>query len=248
MKVLLIRPNRNEADCEALMGVGIESLTDPYLDISQVENPEGAQTLLEALQAPTEKWLVITSHNALHYWQHQLRPGAIEEAISSTPMRFAALGTLTAEILSDIGGRDIVIPDTNTSVGLADLIGQNEPQAVVLPSGSISMKSIPRTLIPRGFVVHEEVFYHTQPTNKKPPTAGKLRENGIDAVLLRSPSAVRIFVDQNPQLDDSVALVCAGRTTARQLKKLGHEAQLVSPDPSPGSVARALSLFIQEHR
>jgi uroporphyrinogen-III synthase len=247
MKVLLIRANRNGADREALAGVGIESLTDRYLDISRVENPQGAQALLRALQEPIEKWLVLTSQNALHYWQAQLPPGAVEEAISTTPMRFAALGALTAEMLSDIGGRDIVIPDTNTSVGLADLIGKNEPRAVVLPSGSISMKSIPTTLIPRGFVVHEEVFYHTQPTREKPPTAGKLRENGIDAVLLRSPSAVRIFMDQNPQLDDSVALVCAGQTTAKQVKKLGREPQLVSPDPSPSSVATALSLFIQEH-
>jgi uroporphyrinogen-III synthase len=246
MKVLLIRANRNEADRDALAGVGIESLTDPYLEISRVENPRGAQVLLAALQEPTEKWLVITSHNALHYWQQQLPHGAIEEAIAGTPMRFAALGKLTAEILSDIGGRDIVIPDTNTSVGLADLMGHNKPQPVVLPSGSISMKSIPTTLIPRGFVVHEEVFYHTQPTSEKPQTAGSLRDNGIDAVLFRSPSAVRIFMDQNPPLDNSVALVCAGRTTARQLKRLGHEPQLVSPDPSPDSVALALSLFLQE--
>jgi len=240
MKILLIRANRNEVDEQALGLRGIDTVSDPYLEISQVDNPKGAHALLEVLQAPEEKWLVITSLNAAHYWMEQIPPQALENAIKQAPIRFAALGTSTESFLRDLGARNISVPDSHTSVKLADLIAQGEPMPVVVPSGSISMKSIPTTLIPAGFTVHEEVFYQTAPTINPPPSAGKTGEWGVDAVLFRSPSAVRIFLDHNPALPDSLGLIAGGRTTASQLRSRGYEPDLICVDPEPNAIAECV--------
>jgi len=81
MKILLIRPNRNDADAAALAKFGIKTEIDPYLEISQVNNVLGAQKMLDALRSKAEKWLILTSSNSLQYWQNLLSPGELEKVV-----------------------------------------------------------------------------------------------------------------------------------------------------------------------
>jgi uroporphyrinogen-III synthase len=242
---LLIRPNRNEADQVALTALGVTTRVDPYLSIEQVDNPEGALRLIDALSTGAPCWLIVTSANAWHYWVSQTPPGAVEELMeTSTSIRYAAIGEQTASILQELGVLNVLVPDTKNARSLADLLVVTQPCPVVLPAGSISMRSIPDTLIPAGFTLVEEVFYRTEPVQDTPETAGRLVELGIDSVLLRSPSAAQAFILANPEREPGVALICGGLTTAERLRSLGVEPDVVCSDPSPQAVALATATYL----
>ena len=244
MTTLLIRPNRNEVDQEALATEGIDSMVDPYLRISPVRNPKGATRLVSALQSPQLTWLILSSANAFEYWFDQTPPGVLDTVLAtSTTVRYAAIGEHTASLLYQRGIRNVLVPSLKNAQSLASLLAQTQPCPVVIPSGSIAMRSIPDALVPAGFTILEEVFYHTEPVVPPPPSAGRLQELGIDTVLLRSPSAVRAFIAANPDREPGVALVCGGATTARRLRELGVKPDLVCGDPSPRAVAASIAQF-----
>ena len=241
MTALLIRPNRNEADQEAIGAQGVEVIVEPFLTISRVDNPEGASRLLGIIQSGEPAWLVVTSLNAWDNWLGQLPQGVLEEAISGhRSLRFGAIGDTTAEVLYALGVDEVAVPSRRDGDSLADIIAQSEASPVVLPSGSISMRSIPETLVPRGFPVVEEVFYHTEAVAKRPASVEKIISGEITSVVFRSPSAVRAFFSFLPEPPNSLALVCGGRTTAREVERCGALPTIISAGPSPAEVAEAV--------
>lgn len=242
MTVLLVRANRNDVDRDALLAVGIDSLTDPYLTIAAVPNAAGALRLLEALGREEPVWLVITSANALTHWYQQCPPGALEAILGKTPeILYGAIGQQTASVLAVFGVGDVVVPGVNDSRSLADIIATYPPSPVVIPSGTISMKSLPQRLVPEGFEVIEEVFYSTEPATEIPRSVALIAEGKIDTVVLRSPSAARAFCALNPHVPPGFRVVCTGETTAAEARRLGVQAPLVTSDPTPITLAKTLA-------
>ena len=241
MTVLLIRPNRNEPDQQALEEKGLAVMVDPFLTIDTVENRDGAARLLETIQTGEPAWLVVTSLNAWENWVSQLPAGELEQAIAgNNHLRCGAIGETTAEVLYSLGIDEVAIPDRRDGVSLADLIAQSEPCPVVLPSGSISMRSIPDTLVPRGFPVFEEVFYHTEAVPKEPAAIQAIASGEVTSVVFRSPSAVRAFFSFLPEPPPTLALVCGGRTTAREVESCGALPTIIAAGPTPADIADAV--------
>lgn len=246
MSVLLLRANRNEHDAEALRARGLDVVVDPYLDIAQVDNPDGAARLLEHLETGAD-WLVITSVNALHFWSEQLPPDAIKSAlVSRTGLRVAAIGEATTEAIRALGAKDVVTPGEGTSRVLATLLADYPAGTVVLPSGSISMRSIPHTLVPQGFTIVEEVVYRTDIVDVPPVTADSLEDHGVEAVVFRSPSAVRAFNRFHQTLPEGIRLVASGPTTADALADAGWTADAIAVDASASALADAVVRALEE--
>mgnify|MGYP001552067488 FL=1 len=242
MTVLLIRANRNEVDREALRERGVESVVDPYLQICQVDNPQGAARLLAEITNGDAAWLVITSHNALDFWASQLPAGSLEAALRDSPgLGIAAIGSSSARAIRGYGATDILLPSEGTSRVLAEILAERTPGLIVMPSGSLSMRSIPDTLEPRGFRIIEEVFYRTEFAPEQPPSAGKLSEWGITDVLFRSPSAVRAFVNFQSDIRAGVRMIATGPTTAAEMQQHGIPVAAVCPDSSPETVATTIA-------
>jgi uroporphyrinogen-III synthase len=241
MTTLLIRPNRNEPDRAALEAKGLPVVVDPFLTIEQVPNPEGARRLVDALATGEPCWLVVTSHNAWENWLAQCIPGELENIIVNHPaLRCGAIGETTATVLTDLGVAEVTIPGRNDGESLAGLIAHSAPCPVVLPSGSISMRNIPDTLVPQGFQVLEEVFYATDQVVAVPTSVAAIESGEVTSVVFRSPSAVRAFFHFVPTPPATLALVCGGRTTAREVARMGAEATVISATPTPESVAEAV--------
>lgn len=239
MKILLIRPNKNQADKQALEAQGFEVQIDPYLSITQVDNPKGAKRMLDAMSKPGRKWLLATSTNAMDYWQRQLPENALQEAIeNSEDLYFGAIGSQTKSILQGFGAKSVIVPKTNNGASLAEQLAETEPATVIQPAGSIAMKDIPNTLEPMGFEMITEVVYATEEVTEIPNSVAQIANNKFDAVLFRSPSAARAFLKFNPK--PSLKLISAGKTTAKQLADLGYEADLVIERPDPESIAEAI--------
>lgn len=239
MRILLIRPNKNEVDKAQLEAAGFEVEVDPYLSISQVDNVDGALRMLEAVRLPEKKWLLATSTNAMDFWQRQLPENSLEEAINASEnISFGAIGLQTKAILKSFGAKDVIIPETSNGTSLADQIAKTEPAVVIQPAGSIAMKDIPNTLEPIGFEMITEVVYQTEAVTEAPQSVGEIAEGKFDAVLFRSPSASRAFFEYNP--DPKLKLISAGKTTAKQIAELGYQADLVIEKPDPKSIAKEI--------
>ncbi|BDU10189.1 hypothetical protein AINA4_01100 [Aurantimicrobium sp. INA4] len=246
VSILLIRANRNDVDRAALDAYGVESIVDPYLSITKVDNPVGIARLREALIAPGNKWLVATSTNALSFFQAELGPGALEQIIQSQPdLKFAAIGAQTEQQLRDVGAVNVLRASEADSHSLATVIAETEPCPVVIPSSSIAMKSLSRTLQSHGFDLVEEVIYSTETVSHFPSSVKQIAEGQISGILLRSPSAVRAFVNFNGVVD--IPVFCAGLTTAAQAGMLKLNVSAVSADPSPETVALTISEYLKAH-
>lgn len=243
MKVLLIRPNRNEVDAAALEKLGFDVEVDPYLEIASVPNQAGARRLLEAVRLPGERWLVLTSTNALAFWGQLLAPGELESAIQTSGLRFAAIGSQTKKQLEELGAREVTVASRADGKALAQLLALESVARVVIPSGSIAMRDIPDTLSAQGFEVISEVVYATELKTSPPSSVAAIAQGEFDAVLLRSPSAVRAFLKFNP--DPNLVLCCAGRTTAAELENFGLSADLVTQSPDPDAVAKAICDYFE---
>jgi uroporphyrinogen-III synthase len=247
VRALLIRANRNEVDQKELAKLGIESIIDPYLEISQVPNSLGAERLFAALASDQPKWLVLTSTNALHFWSNLLPENALENLVrTSKSVKYAAIGEQTAEQLRAFGAPDVFRSSANDGVSLAEQLAATDPMPVVIPSGSIAMQDIPSALEANGFEIISEVVYQTDMVSD-PPASTKLIEAGeLDCVILRSPSSVRAFAKFNPA--SKLAAVCAGRSTAKEAERLGLFVAKVSPDPTPESVAKTTFEYLGRPR
>lgn len=242
MTVLLIRANRNNVDRDALLDLGVDSLTEPYLAITAVPNAAGARRLLDALGTEEPVWLVITSQNALTYWYQQCPPGELEALLGKKPeILYGAIGEQTASVLAVFGVQNVLVPSVNDSRSLADLIAGYPPSTVVVPGGNISMKSLPERLAPEGFEMVEEVFYATTPVAETPRSVALIAAGKIDTVVLRSPSAARTFCAFNPSLPVGFAVVCTGETTAAEARRLGVARTIVTTDPTPETLAKTIS-------
>jgi uroporphyrinogen-III synthase len=245
MKVLLIRPNRNEADQLALQKVGIESVIDPYLGILQVDNYSGALRMLKALQNPNPKWLVLTSSNALTFWKNLLPSGALEETIAkSTTISFAAIGSQTELQLKQLGAKEVLRADEANSESLGWKLASLEPKVAVIPAGSIAMKNLEQKILQSDFDVITEVVYETLTLTQEPSSVCQVLNREFDAVLLRSPSAARAFLHfiPNPEL----LLICGGKTTGETLLSLGYSIGLLCEDPDSTAIAKRIADYFRK--
>ena len=246
MKVLLIRANRNEVDKKALADLGIDSVIDPYLDISIFANANGANRMLQALQSGIQPtWLVVTSTNALDYFDQNLEPGQLDAVIrDSKTLKYAAIGEQTAQLLAERGASKILTPrqsnrnNSADSQSLAEVLCGTPKGLAVIPAGSIAMAGLSQELRASGFDVITEVVYQTHAVTQAPSSVARISAGEIDAVLLRSPSAARAFSSFIG--DTKIPIFCAGKTTATQAESLGLEVIAVSPDPSPSHVAKTI--------
>jgi len=246
MTVLLIRANRNDVDEHALEAEGIECFTDPYLSITEEPNHAGAQRMKNALLSSDPTWLIVTSSNALPFFEQLLEVNELESIIrSNKALKFAAIGSQTRKALEDRGASHVLTPNEAYAESLASLMVKTEPCEVVIPSGSIAMQTLDNALTAAGFTVIAEIVYNTELVERAPRSVEMIASGELGGVLLRSPSAARAFVSFNGTPDISV--FCAGKTTARQAESLGLTITATSDDPAPEAVARTISTYLKEH-
>jgi len=246
--VLLIRGDNNEGDVQALARLGIDSIVDPYIEITIADDPTSGMELLKKLEsAKAPLWLIATSVNAIEYWARIVGEDRLRSAIASRPdLQFAAIGEATADVLRTFGAGQVFLPSDATGQSLADELATAFPMGhALVPGGNLAMKTLPSGLLTAGWEVSTAFVYTTSPIAKEPESARLVREKAVSAILFRSPSAVRALTHFLP--NPGVPLVCAGMTTAQALEAQGLKADALSPKPSADVVASTIySLLCQE--
>ena len=168
--VLLVRASGNAADAAALARLGIESVSEPYLDIHEVPGSAGSEAAARLLSGlarlGTGDWVVATSLNALVFWhkivtqsfdqnldqirletlalKNESNPESLSKALQAAQARgvqFAAIGEATAKKYSELGIHEVFTPAVSTAAGLAEML---------LALAQVRTGTAPIALIPLG--------------------------------------------------------------------------------------------------
>jgi uroporphyrinogen-III synthase len=251
--ILLIRANGNENDALALAKLGLDSVSEPYLEISPVTGPGPAKRLLDELEKAD--WLIATSLNGGRFWAELVGQTQLTAAIWKGLRRglnFAAIGEATAIALKSFGAQEVLVPAVAYGDALAKVViaahGENSGHAeysrplAVIPSGNLAMETLQQELTDAHWAVHTEVLYVTAPVKEAPATAGRVISGEFAAVLLRAPSAAKAFaefVDHN-----QIPVICGGKTTARKAQELGLNVVAVCSSPSSSAAAQTIFDYV----
>jgi uroporphyrinogen-III synthase len=178
----------------------------------------------QAKRLLTCPWLAFTSRSAVSAWQQLGLPFTDN---------VAAVGEKTARAIETAGGRVALVAAKKHVDDLArQLIEHVAPCEVGLPQGNLALGTLEQRLKQAGFTPKPVTVYHTE--IQAPLTLTELE--GIDAVVLASPSAVQCLPDGLPE---QVTLVAFGTRTAKAIAARGYEC-MQTEIPSSDAVVRVL--------
>jgi uroporphyrinogen-III synthase len=254
--VLLVRAAGGEdRDAQALGALGIDVIEDPYLVVEPCADRDAlrrAEAVLSALRDDADV-LLLTSGAAVRALDALVGRDALDGAIAAgvgRGLRGAAVGPSTADLLRELGMRDVLEPEVATSRGLLaalrawPALAALEALRAVQPCGARAMKGLGAGLVEDGWHVEEIVVYTTEEIAGTPSSAAELAAGGIPVVVLRSPTAVRAVARHVPELPDGTVPVCGGPTTAAEAAAVWGARHVVSDGPTADAVARTVSAVL----
>ena len=243
MKVLLVRPATSplseeiDRDADALRSIGVEPVSDPYVEVVPCIDPgieQRVNNLLAALTPGT--WLVATSAMG----PRSLR-ALTSGAIPTSGIRAAGVGPATASALRDLGFVDVLTPRRATGSALAEELLTFPPGRAVIPQGSQALPVVAERLRAAGWEVEPVVIYTTRTLPREPETAAELRAGGFAVVVLRAPSAARAVAEFAPGLNTPV--LTTGPTTTAEAEALGFTVAAEADDSTSAALAGAIAAF-----
>lgn len=190
------------------------------------------------------RWAAFASMNGARYFRAWL---ALEHLPLPPHIQVAAVGSGTAKACAKAGFPSVEIPADFTGASLAaHLVERYEPAPILLPRGTSGREDLASGLESAGWEVFPLAVYETRRAVLDEEAIGEL-EQGVDAALFASPSAVKSLCERLP-LRARRALLGAplfpiGPTTAEALRAAGAEPAIVPAEHTPEGLLQALTSF-----
>ena len=241
-RIVVTRPRSNSNELERMFSAaGATTIHCPMIKITY---PESNDELDEAIRRIDRyQWLVFTSvHGVVGFWKRLTFLGLDARALGSC--KVAAVGPATAKRLRRQGILPDLLPPANEGDALARSLCESseEPLGRVLyPCGNIARPTIPDGLRRRGASVDGIVVYATIDAMLS-QAKRKLIDEGVDAIVFCSPSAVRRFAALGLSAGDAV-IACIGPTTASAARSVGLEVDVIAEN----HCASALTATIERY-
>jgi uroporphyrinogen-III synthase len=248
-RILVTREaDRSVPMCERIRAYGGEPVVVPVMRIEKhaLTAEEGKRWIEEATHAD---WLVLTSANSLRFFMSELTD---PEQISG--VRIAVVGKKTGERLADYGLAPDFIPERFTASGLLEAFrsGRIHAKKVAVPLGSLSQTGWLKALEETGVAVSSRVLYDTKPDPSARPRLASILPT-LDALTFASPSAVRFFIGMLDERQSRAAfkrcvVAAIGSTTARELERLRHPADVVPKQFTALTMIDALADYYKKRK
>ncbi len=248
-RVLVLRAEGQQSElCEQLTRRAAEPVHVPLLDFRGPSDEEALARTLAVLDR--FDWLVFSSANAIRFCTPYL------DRVTPAGLRVACVGAATADAARAAGlavqvvpaGRSLPEELVREMVACGPLRGAR----ALFPHAQRARDDLPRALERRGVRVERVEAYRTI----VPAAAGEaLRaaiKEGLDAMLLTSPSTVDHLVTllgerELRELADDLALACIGPSTAGHLCEHGIQPEIVCERQSGAALVQALEDWFSEH-
>lgn len=183
-------------------------------------------------QLHTFNWIFFSSVNGVECFFRFVT----EQMEELKNVRFAAVGSKTAEALEQFGHRADFVPSVFDGRTLVKefLALDNEIGHVLLIQGNRSRKEISDGLTEAVIPYQKLVVYETKDNDKNRTTLNEvLRTTKLDFITFTSPSSVEAFNRMktgNINVSHDTTFVCIGRTTEDQAKELGFTNTIIPQD------------------
>jgi uroporphyrinogen-III synthase len=244
--IVITRPKAQAAPFAALLGAaGARVLVAPTIAI---EPPPSWAPLDDALRRAGEyDWAVFTSVNGVAMVKARLSALGLE-VVALGHCRIAAIGPATAEALSAMGLKTVLVPDEYVAEELARALAAlvRPGQRVLLARAAETRDLLVRELRQLGAQVDEVPAYRTAPAWQDMGELKKaLLAREVDAVTFTSSSTVRHFVSifapgELPRLMAGVTVACIGPVTRATAVAAGLEPEIVAEEYTIAGLAAAL--------
>ena len=213
-RVVTTRDRRGRLDSR-LAAAGADVVHVPLISIESTHDGQ-LEDALERLAS--FDWLVVTSQHAA---------SRVGSACADAPVRLAAVGVHTADVLGRLAGRPVdVVPARQTAVGLVDAL-RGEQGRVLVAQADRAHDTLVDGLVGLGFEVEVVTAYHT--VGRTPTWQERRAALSADAVGFASGSAADAWVDEmGTETPPVVAAI--GRTTAEAAEARGLKVTHVATD------------------
>jgi len=219
------------------------------LPLIQVKKDVNLETLAEVLTGfGSYEWVLFTSVNGVKYFFEEFR--RVHDDIRAFGLaRIAVVGEATAAAIRDLHLRVELQPKKASGEELAKELMTRESMdsaKVLVITGNQNREALVTMLEDDRAIVDTLPVYKTEETDlAKDPVAGDFRQNGADAILFASPSAVQSFFDQATALKLAPKAKrplagSIGPTTTVTMKQLGLPVDFEAADASLESLVTAL--------
>lgn len=247
-RVVLTRSEgANENWADELTKRGASVLELPLVSVTLGASSAVSGEILDSLG--TYEWIVFTSANGVKGFFKSFFE-KYRDIRCLGPGRVACVGKATAVELDRFHIQTDVMPDDATGEALADaLIAADnlENLKILLVAGNRSRDTVETKLVTEGqAIVDTFVVYETKEADAGEATdVEDFRENGADAVVFASPSAVESFVGQLARLKPRDGakhpkVVAVGPVTAAAVKRHGIPLGAEAATPSAAGIADAV--------
>lgn len=190
---------------------------------------------LSALAGEEGAWVLFASARAVRA-ASELSEGSLRDALAA--FRIGAVGPATARALAcKRVPVDLLAPaGATTGAGLADALlahlGQARP-TILLPAAEGGRPELGEALTSAGCEVTRIELYASE------PASGPASSEGVDAILLASPSGARVLLEGHSP-GSIPPLVAIGPTTASAIEDLGHSVAATAANPTLAGQVEAL--------
>lgn len=242
--LLLIRPDSNKADADALAEVGIDSVIEPLVRIAPTEGSGAARRLADRLlEARTGSWLVVTSPRTWWCWQGLVADLTVRLNVAvAAGLRIATVGRATTVSLPEsVHSRTLTSPGIAAEQLLATLL-EHQPGTAIIPASSRARGVLPDGLSNAGWQVHQAKVYDVLPLLVAPPSLSRLTDGSLGGVLVRSPSAADALAALVPG-ELPVPVFAVGPITTARCRSHGWQVTEIystAPDQVAAAVTAAL--------
>ena len=234
-RVLVPRTKEQAASMSArLSGYGAIPQAVPTISVEPPRNPAQMERAIKGIVEGRYQWVVFTSVNAVAaVWEKIVEFGL--DARSFAGVRLAAVGTKTAQAISDLGMTPELLPAVTkqNAAGLVevfpDYVEDLDPVGrVLLPRADIATDVLVDGLIDLGWEVDDVVAYRT--VRAAPPSAEireMIKSGGFDAVCFTSSSTVKNLVGIAGKPHPRTIIACIGPMTEATAKEMGLRVDVV---------------------
>ncbi len=215
--VLLIRPDGNEPDAEALAALGVPTVIEPLLRVAAVQDAEPARKLAGLLAALGDgHWLIVTSPRTWRFWSELVDD--LEERLGRAlekGLRIATVGQTTTASLPASARLTTVTSPGISAVELLAMLLSTAPGVALLPSSAGARPLLADGLRAAGWRVHAVPVYRTKPVEAPPESLAGLAKGRFAGVLVRSSSAADALSSLAPGSLDATVFAVGPITAAR---------------------------------
>lgn len=234
-RVLVPRTKEQAASMSArLSGYGAIPQAVPTISVEPPRNPAQMERAIKGIVEGRYQWVVFTSVNAVAaVWEKIVEFGL--DARSFAGVRLAAVGTKTAQAISDLGMTPELLPAVTkqNAAGLVEVFPEyvedlDPVGRVLLPRADIATDVLVDGLIDLGWEVDDVVAYRT--VRAAPPSAEireMIKSGGFDAVCFTSSSTVKNLVGIAGKPHPRTIIACIGPMTEATAKEMGLRVDVV---------------------